>query len=56
MNARQIAGVFALPAPKRFEHFVKVVAEREQAWGLYQDGWATAAAGDGASVFSLWPH
>lgn len=56
MNPKQLAAVFELSATKRFEHFVKVVAEREEAWGLYQDGWAMAAADDGVSVFPLWPH
>lgn len=56
INAKQLAAVFALPANKRFEHFVKVVAEREEAWGLYQDGWAMAGTDEGDSVFPLWPH
>lgn len=56
MNEKQLAAVFALPAAKRFEHFVKVVADRENAWGLYQDGWAMAAADGGGLVFPLWPY
>lgn len=56
MNTKQLAAVFALPANKRFEHFVKVVAEREEAWGLYQDGWALAGTDEGDRVFPLWPQ
>lgn len=56
MNPNQLAAVFALPASKRVEHFVKVVADRQKAWGLYQDGWAMAGADDGGSIFPLWPH
>lgn len=55
MNPKQLAAVFALPADGRFEHFVKIVADRQKAWGLYQDGWALAGADDGARVFPLWP-
>lgn len=56
MNPKQIEAIFALPANKRFEHFVKVVADRQKAWGLYQDGWAMAGAADGVRVLPLWPY
>lgn len=55
MHPKQLAGVFALPADKRFWHFIKMVADREKAWGLYQDGWAMAGTDDGEMVFPLWP-
>jgi hypothetical protein len=51
----QMMAVIGLPGVKRFEHFVKVIADWQEAWGLYQDGWALAAAGDGTTVFPLWP-
>ncbi|AXA94509.1 DUF2750 domain-containing protein [Massilia sp. YMA4] len=56
MNPKQIAAVFALPPVERFEHFVKVVADRQKAWGLYQDGWAMAGTAEGDMVFPLWPQ
>lgn len=55
VNAKQIEAVLALPGSQRFDHFVKVVADWQQAWGLYRDGWALAAADDGVPVFPLWP-
>ncbi len=55
IGLKQIEAVMALPAPKRFEHFVKLVADWQQAWGLYQDGWALAADDDGVVVFPIWP-
>jgi hypothetical protein len=55
LHPKQVESVLKLPAPERFEHFVKVVADTEQAWGLYEDGWALAGADDGAIVFPLWP-
>jgi hypothetical protein len=55
INPKQQAAVSALPGQQRFEHFVKVVADSEEAWGLYQEGWALAAADDGTTVFPLWP-
>lgn len=56
MNPKQLEAVFALPANKRFQHFVKVVADRQKAWGLYQDGWAMAGTDEGDRVFPLWPQ
>ena len=55
LNPKQIAAVMALPGPRRFEHFIKVVADRQQVWGLYDDGWALAGTDDGAAVFPFWP-
>ncbi|MFK0276096.1 DUF2750 domain-containing protein [Ensifer sp. NPDC090286] len=55
VSPRQMEAVLALPVVKRFEHFVKVIADWEEVWGLYQDGWALAEADDGTTVFPLWP-
>ena len=55
MNQRQFEAVVGLPGARRFEHFIEVVADRQQAWGLFKDGWALAAADDGTGVFPLWP-
>jgi hypothetical protein len=55
MNLKQIEAVLKLPAPKRYDHFIKVVADRQLAWGLYADGWALAATSAGTLVFPLWP-
>lgn len=56
VSERQIASVISLPGEERFKHFIKVVVDREEAWGLYQDGWAMASTNDGQSVFPLWPR
>ena len=55
VNPKQMEAMLALPGVKRFKHFIKVVADWQEIWGLYQDGWALAAADDGAIVFPLWP-
>jgi hypothetical protein len=55
VSPNQMKAVLALPGIKRFEHFIKVIADWEEVWGLYQDGWALAAADDGTRVFPLWP-
>jgi Protein of unknown function (DUF2750) len=55
VNQKQMEAVLALSGVKRFEHFIKVIADWQEVWGLYQDGWALAAADDGTTVFPLWP-
>ena len=56
VNPKQFDAVVALSGNKRFEHFVKVVVDREMAWGLYEDGWALASDDAGTRVFPLWPE
>lgn len=51
----QIDAILRLAGPARYEHFVKQVADWEEAWGLYRDGWALAGTSDGKQVFPLWP-
>ena len=55
LNDKQIQSVLALSGPDRYRHFIKVVVDREQAWGLYDDGWALSATDDGQHLFPLWP-
>ena len=55
VTPQQVQSVLALPGPERFEHFVKTVADWQQVWGLYDEGWALAATDQGTPVFPLWP-
>jgi hypothetical protein len=55
VSPKQMEAVLALPGIKRFERFIKIIADWQEVWGLYQDGWALAAADDGTTVFPLWP-
>lgn len=55
VNPKQLESVISLPSSKRYEHFVKTIADWQEVWGLYQDGWALATTDDGGAVFPLWP-
>ncbi len=55
VSPKQMEAVLALPGVARFEHFIKVIADWQEVWGLYQGGWALAAADDGTTIFPLWP-
>jgi len=56
INAKQIKAITSLSGNKRYAHFIKVIADTAEVWGLYQDdGWALAATDEGIAVFPVWP-
>ncbi len=55
VNPKQMEAVLNLNGEKRYQNFIKVVADWEEVWGLYNDGWALAADDTGRRVFPLWP-
>lgn len=56
MHPKQIESVIALSPNERYGYFVRKVADCEELWGLYDDGWAMMADGGGQEVFPLWPE
>ena len=56
VGAKEMEAVLRLPASARFAHFVKRVVDCEEAWGLYDDGWAIVLDDFGTQCFPLWPH
>jgi hypothetical protein len=55
IDAEQVKAVVRMPAPQRYEYFVKRVASSGTVWGLYRNGWALAKKDDGTLVFAMWP-
>ncbi len=55
LSEKQINAVIALDGPQRYRHFIKQVADRDEVWGLYKEGWALAATSEGEQVFPVWP-
>jgi len=55
ISQKQIESVLKLDAPKRYMYSIKRIADQEEIWGLYNDGWALAADEGGNVVFPLWP-
>lgn len=55
INPQQFSAVTSLPGNERYRHFVKVVADWQEVWGLYEEGWALAATDEGTTVFPMWP-
>ena len=55
IDAEQVKAVVRMPAPQRYEYFVRRVASSGTVWGLYRNGWALAKKDDGTLVFAMWP-
>lgn len=57
LHPKHIAGVMALDGPGRAQHAIKRIADFEEVWGLYEDGWASSALDDEPEtmMFPIWP-
>ncbi|WP_035381656.1 DUF2750 domain-containing protein [Fervidicella metallireducens] len=56
VNVKEFEEVSKLPGAKRYEYFIKKVADNEELWGLYNDGWAMVADDDGNEMIPFWPR
>jgi hypothetical protein len=56
LHPKQIESVLRLSGQERYEYFLKIVADKEEAWGLYSEGWALAKSdNDNGLIFPIWP-
>lgn len=55
IDARQVAALVMLSGPRRYDYFIRRVAESGVVWSLYRQGWALAQKEDGTLIFPLWP-
>lgn len=56
ISQKQIDAVIALEGTKRYKHFIKVIADTQEVWGLYKDGWALAGTEDNQKYFQCGPR
>ena len=56
MNGKEFENVAHLPPEKRYEYFIKKVADREEVWCLWNDGWALMGGNDHEEMDPVWPH
>ena len=54
LNNKEIEVVSKLPALKRYEYFIKKVADFEEVWGLFDVGWAISEDDNGNSLMPFW--
>jgi len=52
---KEVAAVSVLPREKRLRHFIRVVADFEQVWGIDDGGWVLAGTPESKQVFNVWP-
>jgi len=55
MHQKEFDAVIKQPSNIRYEYFIKKVADYEEIWGLYDDGWATAQDDDGNMLIPFFP-
>jgi len=53
---KKIENVIKLPPEERYDYFLRKVADFEQVWGLYSEGWAILKDGQGKKVMPFWPE
>ncbi|WP_148631141.1 DUF2750 domain-containing protein [Bacillus sp. E214] len=56
MNQKELDSIIKQPSNIRYEYFIKKVADYEEVWGLYDDGWATAQDDDGNMLIPFFPR
>ena len=57
MNDMEFESVFSLPAPGRYSHFIKRVADWGKLWTLSDcEGFALASDAEGIQAIPVWPH
>lgn len=55
-SEKEIQSVLALDGDKRYDYFVKKVADQEQVWSLRHDqGWVLASGDAGRVLIPVWP-
>ncbi|MCM3130562.1 DUF2750 domain-containing protein (plasmid) [Paenibacillus urinalis] len=55
MNKKEFEAVINLPSNVRYEYFIKKVADYEEVWGLYDNGWAVTSDPNGNLLLPFWP-
>lgn len=56
ITSKEFEEVIKLPANIRYEYFIKKVADSEEVWGLYDDGWAISSDEKGRLLIPFWPR
>lgn len=55
VNKKEFEAVLKQAPNIRYEYFIKKVADSEEVWGLYDEGWATADDGEGNVCLPFFP-
>jgi hypothetical protein len=55
ISEKQAEAILRLDPIERYKHSIKTIADWEEAWGLYNNGWALAGDEEKNQFFLLWP-
>lgn len=55
MDKKEFEAVIKLPSNIRYEYFIKKIADNEEVWALYDNGWALTSDDNGNLLFPFWP-
>ncbi|GBC59404.1 hypothetical protein DENIS_0343 [Desulfonema ishimotonii] len=56
MHQKKIENLLKMSGKERFLYFVRKVADFEEVWGLFADGWAMTADNEGRKAIPFWPE
>ena len=56
MNLKKIDSILKLSSEERYAYFIRKVADFEEVWGLYDNGWALMGDDEKNEVFPFWPE
>lgn len=56
LKQSEIEAIANLTAKKRYEYFIKQVADQATVWGLFNSDWVILKDKEGNELFPVWPH
>jgi len=56
VNGKEFHNVIHLAAEKRYEYFIKKVADWREVWSLWKDDWVLMSDKGGEEMVPVWPH
>ena len=54
ITAKETEAVIKLPGETRYAYFIKRVADQNQVWGLWNEGWAMGRTDEGTPTIPIW--
>jgi hypothetical protein len=55
LTAKETNAVIKLPGTTRYTYFIKRVADQNQVWGLWKEGWAMGRTDEEMPTMPIWP-
>ena len=56
VNEKEFDAVTHLQPNHRYEYFIKKVADWQEVWSLWKDGWVLMGDKSGGEFIPVWPH